>query len=193
MSLRFPITVVLSIVCLAVPAWADYKAGEDAYNRGDFATALREWRPLAEQGNPEAQVNLGQLYLKGHGVPQDYIQARQWFEKAAVQGRTEAQTGLGDLYLTDHGGRQDYQQALFWFRVAASHGNALAQTKLGLMYERGNGVTQDVVLALRWYILGAANGDELGTEHRDALSKHMTPAQIFQARQQAREWKPPQK
>jgi TPR repeat protein len=55
MSLRFPIAVELSIVCLAVPAWADYKAGEDAYHRGDFSTALREWRPLAEQGDALAQ------------------------------------------------------------------------------------------------------------------------------------------
>jgi hypothetical protein len=47
---RLPIAVLLSIVCLAVPAWADYQAGEEAYHRGDYATALREWRPLAELG-----------------------------------------------------------------------------------------------------------------------------------------------
>jgi TPR repeat protein len=61
MSLRFPIAVVLSIVCLAAPAWADYQAGMDAYNRGDYATALREWRPLAELGIAPAQFNLGLL------------------------------------------------------------------------------------------------------------------------------------
>ena len=66
----------------------------------------------------------------------------------------------------------------------------MAQTKLGLMYERGNGVPQDVVLAQKWYILGAANGDKLGAEHRDALAKQMTPAQMFQAQQRARESKP---
>ena len=188
MSLQFPIAVVLSIVCLAVPTWADYQAGEDAYNRGDFATALREWRPLAEHGNPWAQFNLGQLYIKGHGVPQDYVLARQWFEKAAVQGRAEAQTGLGTMYLTGHGVPQDYQQALLWFRLAAKQGNAMALTKHGLMYERGNGVTQDFVLAHKWYILGAANGDNLGAELRDALAKRMTPAQIFQAQQRALKW-----
>ncbi len=48
-SLRFTISLVLSIFCLAVPAWADFQAGVDAYQRGDYATALREWQPLAEQ------------------------------------------------------------------------------------------------------------------------------------------------
>ncbi|MCX5727856.1 MAG: sel1 repeat family protein, partial [Nitrospirae bacterium] len=79
MPLRFPITLVLSLVCLVVPAWADYQAGMDANNRGDYASALREWRPLAEQGDAAAQYNLGVLYEKGRGVPQDYTQARQWW------------------------------------------------------------------------------------------------------------------
>ena len=53
-ALRFPIALVLSIVCLAVPAWADFPAGMDAYFRGDYATALREWRSLAKQGNAKS-------------------------------------------------------------------------------------------------------------------------------------------
>jgi hypothetical protein len=95
MSLRFPIALVLSIICLAAPAWADYEAGLGAYERGDYATALREWRPLAEQGIADAQFNLGQLYANGQGVPQDYVRARQWYEKAAVQGEVLAQFNLG--------------------------------------------------------------------------------------------------
>ena len=55
MSLRFPIAVVLSIVCLAAPARADFKAGVDAYHRGDYVTAIREWQPLAEEGHAVAQ------------------------------------------------------------------------------------------------------------------------------------------
>jgi uncharacterized protein len=65
MVLRLTIAFVLSFVCLATPTWSDYKAGEDAYNRGDFATALREWRPLAEQGNDSAQFFLGVCYANG--------------------------------------------------------------------------------------------------------------------------------
>lgn len=188
MSLRFPITLVLSIVCLVVPALADYKAGEDAYNRGDYATAVHEWRPLAELGIAPAQFNLGLLYANGQGVPQDYVQARQWYEKAAIQGDALAQLNLGIIYGNGKGVPEDYQLALYWFRLSVNQGNAMALTQLGLMYERGNGVTQDFILAHKWYILGAANGDKLGAELRDALAKRMTPAQIFQAQQRALEW-----
>ena len=190
MSLRFPIAVVLSIICLAVPAWADYKAGEDAYNRGDFATALREWRPLAEQGDARAQYNLGVLYRKGRGVPQDDVQARQWYEKAAAQGQGKAQYNLGTLYLNGSGVPKDYQQALRWFRMAADQGEALAQTKIGIMYDDGQGVPHDFVQAHKWYNLAATNGDKPAAELRDALAKQMTPAQIAEAQQLAREWKP---
>ena len=190
MSLRFTITLVLSVICLAAPAWADYQAGEEAYHRGDYATALREWRPLAELGIAPAQFNLGLLYANGQGVPQDYVQARQWYEKAAMQGDALAQLNLGAIYGNGNGVPEDYQMALYWFRLSANQGNAMAQTKLGLMYERGNGVPQDVVLAQKWYILGAANGDKLGAELRDALAKQMTPAQIAEAQQLARDWKP---
>ena len=176
MSLRFPIAVVLSIVCLAVPAWADYKAGEDAYNRGDFATALREWRPLAEQGDALAQYNLGMLYRKGRGVPQDDVQARQRYEKAAAQGQAKAQYNLGTLYLNGSGVPKDYQQALRWFRMAADQGEALAQTKIAIMYDDGQGVPHDFVQAHKWYNLAATNGDKPAVELRDALAKEMTPA-----------------
>ena len=190
MSLRFPIAVVLSFVCLAVPAWADYKAGEDAYNRGDYATALREWRPLAEQGDARAQYNLGVLYRKGRGVPQDDVQARQWYEKAAVQGQAKAQYNLGTLYFNGEGVPKDYQQALRWFRMAADQGEAVAQTKIGIMYDDGQGVPHDFVQAHKWYNLAATNGDKPAAELRDALAKQMTPAQIAEAQQLAREWKP---
>ncbi len=62
---------------------ADFNAGVAAYKRGDYATALREWRPLAKQGNADAQYNLGQMYRYGYGVPQDYVQAHMWYNLAA--------------------------------------------------------------------------------------------------------------
>ena len=189
-SFRFPIAVLLSIVCLALPAFADYKAGEDAYNLGDYATALREWRPLAEQGDALAQYNLGLLYRKGRGAPQDDVQARQWYEKAAAQGQAKAQYNLGTLYLNGGGVPKDYQQALRWFRMAADQGEALAQTKIGIMYDDGQGVPHDFVQAHKWYSLAATNGDKPAAELRDALAKQMTPAQIAEAQQLAREWKP---
>ncbi len=63
-----------------------------AYQRGDYATALREWRALAEQGDAKAQFNLGIMYSNGQGVPQDYAEALQWYRKAAIQGHPKAKT-----------------------------------------------------------------------------------------------------
>jgi TPR repeat protein len=96
-ALRFPIALVLSIVCLTTPAWADFQAGMDAYDRKDYATALREWQPLAEQGNAHAQNYLGVLCDKGHGVPQDYVQAHKWYNLAAANGNKDAATLRDEL------------------------------------------------------------------------------------------------
>lgn len=190
MSLRFTITFVLSIICLAVPTWADFQAGMDASTRGDYATALREWRPLAEQGDALAQYNLGMLYRKGRGVPQDDVQARQWYAKAAAQGLAKAQFSLGTLYFNGEGTPKDYQQALRWFRLAAEQGEALAQTKMAIIYDEGQGVPQNIVQAYKWYSLAATNGDKPANELRNTITSQMTPAQIAEAQKLAQEWKP---
>jgi hypothetical protein len=181
---------MLSVVCLAAPAWADFKAGTDAYQRGDYATAMRELRPLAEQGLASAQFNLGLLYANSQGVPKDDAQARQWYEKAAAQGHADAQVNLGILFVYGRGVPQDYKMAVYWLRLSANQGNDLAQRKLGLMHERGDGVPQDYVQAYMWYYLGGANGATPGAMLRDALAKRMTPDQIAEAQKLAHEWKP---
>ena len=124
--LRIPITLILSMVCFVLPAWADYQAGMDAYNRGDFATALREWRPLAEQGDAKAQFSFGLLYENGDGVPRDYTKARQWYEKAAAQGDAKAQLYLGLQSSFGQGVPMDLVEAYMWYSLAAGNGNAHA-------------------------------------------------------------------
>jgi len=124
--LRLSIALVLSLVCLAVPAWADFQAGMDAKNRGDFAKALREWRPLAEQGNARAQFYLGVLYENGDGVPEDYEKAREWYMKSAAQGEANAQFYLGLMFAFGRGGHLDLVQAHMWYSLAAGNGHARA-------------------------------------------------------------------
>ncbi len=68
---------------LTAPAWAGFDKGVAAYKRGDYVTALREWRPLAKQGNANAQYNLGLMYRKGLGVAQNYVRTYAWFDLAA--------------------------------------------------------------------------------------------------------------
>lgn len=184
------IALVLSIVCPTAPAWADFKKGMDAYQHGEYATALSEWQPLAEQGQAIAQYQLGLLYANGKGVEKDDAKARKWYEKSAIQGHTEAQVNFGILLLYARGGQQDYKMAMYYLRLSANNGHDLAQRKLGQMYEHGDGVQQDYVKAYMWYSLGAAKGEEAGVRLRDALAKKMDPDQISEAQKLAREWKP---
>ncbi len=119
------VTVRLLAVCsLAVFAAsaADFAAAVKAYDAGDYATAAKEWRPIAEGGDPAAQFNLGMLYYDGHGVPQNFQEAAKWLRRAADQGYAKAQHNLGALYGVGKGLRRDYVQAYKWLSLCAAAG-----------------------------------------------------------------------
>src|SRR5881398_2138414 len=88
-------TAVAALAMTPYAARADVKAGFDAWQRGDFAAAVAEWRPLADRGDADAQYNLGQAYKMGRGVPSDLRIAQTWYEKAAQQGHPQAAANLG--------------------------------------------------------------------------------------------------
>jgi len=103
--------------------------GLKAFKRDDYVTAFKEWKPLADQGDATAQNNLGVMYTKGRGVPQDVAEAGRWYRLAAVQGHATAQFNLGILYGKGQGVLQDYIQAHMWASLAAAQNQELA-TKL---------------------------------------------------------------
>ena len=138
---------------------ADLATGMEAYRRGDYATALREFRPLAERGDPVAQFNLGLMYDNGKGVPEDDRQAVFWWRKAAEQGDAAAQFNLGLMYDNGEGVPEDDRQAVFWWRKAAEQGDAAAQLNLGFMYGNGEGVPEDDRQAMLWYRKAAEQGN----------------------------------
>ena len=70
-------------VLFTLPLRADFAAGQRAYDRGDYASAVKEWRPLTEKGQVDAQFNLGSIYAHGQSVPQDYQEALRWYRLAA--------------------------------------------------------------------------------------------------------------
>ena len=111
--MKKPLLVLIVALGLMRPVWADFQDGLAAYERGDYATALREFRPLAEQGYAGAQHNLALMYYSGHGVPQDYGEARRWYRRAAEQGDANAQFNLGFMYYSGHGVPQDYADGRF--------------------------------------------------------------------------------
>jgi len=162
---------------LATPVLAGFQEGVDAYERGDYETALKKFLPLAEQGHAGAQNHLGELYAEGKGVPQDYTEAMKWYRLAADQGDAWAQSNLGWMYRKGQGVPQDYAEAVKWYRLAAD-------------YEKGKGVPQDYAEAAKWYRLAADQGLEKAAKGLEVLEKEMTPAQIAEAQRLAREWKP---
>ena len=90
LTLAICLTLAVLLGGLGCSGGGDYEKGVAAYNRDDFATALREWTPLAEQGDADAQYNLGVMYRKGHGVPQDKVYAHIWYNIAATSGNKKA-------------------------------------------------------------------------------------------------------
>ena len=109
---------------ISFSSWgADFQKGWNAYESGDYATALREFRPLGEQGDARAQFNLGFMYEDGRGVPKDYKTAVKWYALAAEQGYAMAQTNLGGMYYLGQGVIKDNIYAHMWGDLSASNGN----------------------------------------------------------------------
>lgn len=116
-------TILFWLLLSVAPVFAaDFQKGWEAYQRGDFATALQKWRPLAEQGDGRAQFNLGIMYDRGNGVAEDDKQAVYWYRKAAEQGHAWAQSNLGLMYLKGEGVAEDYILAYKWANLAAAQG-----------------------------------------------------------------------
>ena len=141
----------------AISAW---HKGKTAYKIGDYVTALREWQPLAEQGDADAQYMLGLMYSKGQGVPWDDKAAMQWYRRAAEQGYAGAQAELGLMYYHGRGVPKDEKAAVQWYRRAAKQGHADAQFHLGWIYYYGyvEGVPQDKKAAGQWFRRAARQG-----------------------------------
>jgi TPR repeat protein len=121
---------------------ADFARGLDAYQRGDFATALDEWIPLALQGNASAQYNLGVMYKNGDDVSKDYNAAINWYILAAEQGHVDAQFKLGLMYDMGLGVDRETSTAIMWYTLAAEQGNNSAQLRLRMMDINVNSISE---------------------------------------------------
>ena len=172
--------MVSYVVLQCVPAIADFRIGRQAYESEDYATAVKELSPAAQQNNIDAQVMLVIIYLKS-GALQNYQAALKWSRLAAATGDARAQFYLGVMYakgVLAYLGRTlqrrtvgtisprrtamlpaqivlapastDSSEAVNWYRAAASQGNADAQERLAELYEIGAGVPIDYLEAVRW-------------------------------------------
>ncbi len=117
----FVATILL--LCSSVARADSLEDGVEAYNKGNYAQALKLLRPLASQGDAGAQSVLGAMYDKGKGITQDYKEAVKWYRLAAKQGYAAAQNNLGVMYVMGKGVTQDYVRARMWFNLSARKGD----------------------------------------------------------------------
>jgi len=146
-------------------AWsASFNDGYDAYESGDYITAFRIWEPIANQGDENAQHNLGLIYYNGLGTPINYKSALKWYTLSANQGHPSAQNRLGWMYSKGEGTPINYKSALKWYTLSANQGNSRAQNNLGWAFYNGEGTPINYKTAFKWYMLSANQGDLDGHE-----------------------------
>lgn len=164
--IRLPLIALLGLLAVAVgPAGAqDIDTGNEAVRRGDYAAALAELRPLAEQGHADAQYNLASLYRDGRGVPRDDGQAAAWYLRAAEGGSWSAAFDLGMLY---------WGQSRSIDVQEGAPNDALVRVHMWL----GIATATEVVGCV-----------EMGAPLRDAVAQSMTAGQISRARELTRVW-----
>ena len=173
-------------LCSVVFAAPDLESAKRSYEQADYANALKEATPLAEQGNPDAQLILGKMYLKGQGVPRDPDRANKWFTQAAKQGNADSQFFLGAWYLLPH---RDVEAGLKWMRLSAAQGNQDAQLLLGRAYLQGE-LPREPVQADMWLRLAAKGNLDFYKNELRVAEGQMTSEQIAQGKALAENWKP---
>ena len=157
------------------------------------ASQFDEMKALADQGDADAQVNLGVMYDVGDGVPKSDAEAVKWYRKAADQGDTGAQHNLGVMYAVGEGVPENDAEAVKWYRKAAEQGLAVSQFELGVMYAVGEGVPVPEFIipwfseegapnnntrAYVWWSVAKTQGHAQAATNIDNLKPKMTPQQI---------------
>lgn len=132
-----------------------------AFRQNDLTNALPIFKKFAESGDMDAQYIIGIAHMNGVGMPTDYPQALQWFQKAAKQGYAPAQFYSGFLYeFGAKGIQKNEKQAFYWYQKAAKQGIIMAQFRLGLMYQTGKGTKVDKQQANNWLSKAAIQGHD---------------------------------
>jgi TPR repeat protein len=192
--------MICAAAVAATPAAAlsgPFEEGVSAYRRGDVATALELWRPLAFAGDPRAEAAMGNLFATGEGVPQDYEEAAKWLRAAADDGNVDGLRSLGHMYRLGQGVEKDEERAANLYGYAAWQGDPEAQNSLGLMFAQGIGVKRDFLEAYTWFALAARHYPKSAAEaiaaaeqFRDKAARELTPAQLAEARRRVEAWRP---
>ena len=151
------------------PKKRQYMHGQLAYWFKNYASAIKLWQPLAEEGDPKAQASLGWLYHKGLGVTQDYQTAFEWYQKSAMQDYTLGQHNLGTMYENGWGVQQDYKEAFKWYKFGADKAYGNSVFNLGMLYLDGLGTERDKEKAI--HLLKSAH--QLNVQEASAILRDL--------------------
>jgi len=212
------ITICLGVswilICPDLVVAGTLEDAKAAFRKSHYATALRLYLPLAEQGNLEAQTGLAFLYYLAawridviieqglpsgpgaiqdaeswRGVAPEYTEAANWYRRAAEQGHAHSQYMLGNLYRDGKGLAQNHVEAAKWYSRAAEQGQVDAQHDLGVAYFAGLGVPRNDVKAYMWLSLATAKTNVYAKD-RDTVAKYMMPEEMAEAQKLAADWRP---
>ena len=187
---RFSLCAFSILLWSGLSAAADLESAKRAYEQKDYAAAAKEFTVLAEQGNADAELTIGKMYLMGQGVKQDRDQAIKWLKAAAAQGSADAQFFLGSIYLLP---QRDISEGLKWLRLSADQGNQDAQWLLGKAYLQGDKeLPRDPVQAEMWLRLAARDNLEFYENTLRAAEGQMSADQVAKGKALAASWKPKQ-
>jgi len=187
-SKRFIVGILLAAYFLAGCSSTGYQAGRDAFDRGDYAAAVKEFQALAEQNDPQGQYAMAIMYYLGEGVPKSFEKAMELYKAAAEQGYADAQNNLGVMYDQGEGVDVNYKEAMKWYLLAAENGNGEAPNNIGVMYMIGLGIPRDYVKAHQWFTI-AGSGDMEAKSNQGFVETRLTPEQIAESKKFADDWK----
>jgi hypothetical protein len=122
------VTAFLLAALLSGPAMAGTVEGTQAYERGDYAAAHREFSESAKAGDARAQFSLGLMYLRGQGVPPDLMASLRWLRKAAGRGDGDARLALGEIHLREAPPVRDYVKSYMWLTLALARVRGIKRT-----------------------------------------------------------------
>jgi len=186
-----PILVIIILAGYFYYKDAQYKRSavhaNHSYTSGDYVTALKEYKYLANHGAHEAYYNIGQLYYKGQGVDVDYGEALKWYRLGKQHGDVSAHYQIALMNMEGHGIQQDYKAAAEIFRTLSVMGHPEAQNGLGYLYTTGQGVETDKITAYAWFSVSSANGYDAAYNTKNELEHSFNENEKLEARRLARQ------
>ena len=132
---------------------ANFKEGGQAYLRGDYEAAAKEFFPLAERGDHRAMYALGSMHASGQGIEKNLKKSFELFSEAAKNGRPDAMYKLGLMYEQGQGVSQNLKKAARYYQKSAKKGYPLGQYRFGLLYMSGDGVKKNSINAYAWLVI----------------------------------------